>query len=306
VSSPAAEVPARKASPLARPLWAIEKLVLVFVPFPFLDNLFEHGRFFETWRGGMADVSLAVLILICVAALHKARKRLAAIEESRSNLTELIVHDLKNPMASAISSISFLIQECGDVEKHHRLLNIAMNSCRSACGLLDRLSEIELLESAELVPRKELMDVPSSLKGCVDQIVGGAALAEVRVVGPETGPLPHVNVDPELLCRAMNNILGNALKFTPAGGQITVQAGQEGDCISIAVSDTGPGIPADQVDHVFDKYYRVRGSDRAKHRGSGLGLYFCKLAVEAHGGKIEIKSEPGKGTTVKVLLPREG
>jgi two-component system sensor histidine kinase VicK len=125
--------------------------------------------------------------------------------------------------------------------------------------------------------------------------------------------LPQVIIDGAKMEQALMNIVGNALKFTPAGGTITVSAGfsedavledgAAGPMIQIAVSDSGVGIPKEELPHVFDRYKQLSTAGLIRQKGTGLGLAICKLIIDAHEGKIKITSEVGKGTTVRILIP---
>ncbi|HUD70413.1 MAG TPA: ATP-binding protein, partial [Dongiaceae bacterium] len=118
--------------------------------------------------------------------------------------------------------------------------------------------------------------------------------------------LPTLDADRNLVGRILGNLLSNAFKHTPSGGRITVEARAEGSDIVLSVSDTGEGIPEDLLPHIFDKF--VAGDSDGHRRStydSGLGLTFCRLAVECHGGRIGVKSRPGEGTVVTVTLPRQ-
>jgi len=112
------------------------------------------------------------------------------------------------------------------------------------------------------------------------------------------------NCDPGLIRRVIGNLLGNALKFTPASGSITITASSDGRTARVEVADTGPGIPADFLDRVFDKFSQASEGRSRKRYSTGLGLTFCKLAIEAHGGTIGVTSEVGVGTQFWFELPQ--
>jgi signal transduction histidine kinase len=105
------------------------------------------------------------------------------------------------------------------------------------------------------------------------------------------------------LRRVLDNLLGNALKFTPAGGALNVRLGQEGTQLVLQVSDTGIGIPKDKVERIFDRFYQVDGSMTRQYGGVGLGLALVKEIVEAHGGDVSVTSQVGQGSTFRVTLP---
>ncbi|MFZ1979086.1 MAG: sensor histidine kinase, partial [Bacteroidota bacterium] len=125
--------------------------------------------------------------------------------------------------------------------------------------------------------------------------------------------LPQVFIDGAKMEQALMNVLSNALKFTPSGGTITVSAkcteeneleeGSAESMLQIAIADSGIGIPGEELPHVFDRYKQLSTAGLIRQKGTGLGLAICKLIIDAHGGKIKITSEVGKGTTVRILLP---
>jgi two-component system, OmpR family, sensor histidine kinase BaeS len=121
-------------------------------------------------------------------------------------------------------------------------------------------------------------------------------------VSPE--PMP-VAVDPDRIGQVLGNLLDNALRHTPAGGQVTLRAQASGPTVTITVSDTGEGIPAEHLPHLFERFYRVDSARDRVHGGSGIGLAIAKALVEAHGGQIAASSAgPGRGSLVQVTLPR--
>lgn len=118
-----------------------------------------------------------------------------------------------------------------------------------------------------------------------------------------TAPLPELCADGDLLERVLENLVFNSFKYTPKGGEISAGVEYRDGFFYFEVNDTGSGIDSEQIEKVFGKYYRVESEQNLSHRGSGLGLYFCRLAVEAQGGKIGIDSRGGKGTRVFFWIP---
>ncbi|HHI69063.1 MAG TPA: hypothetical protein ENJ97_07050, partial [Planctomycetes bacterium] len=119
----------------------------------------------------------------------------------------------------------------------------------------------------------------------------------------EEGPPPSVEVDRTLLGRAFFNILANAIQYSPEGTEILVRTGRRGKEAFLEGKDQGPGIPPEHLDRVFDRFYRVDPSRSREQGGTGLGLSLARWAVEAHGGRIEGESEPGKGSSFRIVLP---
>jgi signal transduction histidine kinase len=115
--------------------------------------------------------------------------------------------------------------------------------------------------------------------------------------------LPLVHADPDRVTQLLSNLVGNALKFTPAGGRVAVRVQRRDEGVVVSVTDTGEGIPAEQLPHVFDRFFQVSNSKMGGRHGAGLGLPIARGIVEAHGGTIWIESAEGRGTTVRFTLP---
>jgi signal transduction histidine kinase len=169
--------------------------------------------------------------------------------------------------------------------------------------LLRDILEAQRLDSARI----EVLTAPEDVAGLVREAAElmapiateKAVRLEVDVAG-EPGP---ALCERERLQQVLQNLVGNAIHFTPAQGRVAVRAWRESDEVRVAITDSGPGIPPEQVPHVFDRYWRGRGASR---HGIGLGLFIVKRLVDAHGGRIWVESEPGKGATFVFTLPAAG
>jgi signal transduction histidine kinase len=133
------------------------------------------------------------------------------------------------------------------------------------------------------------------------------ALPEATKAGVEISvdadAAPAIEADPHRLAQVLENLVSNAIKFTPRGGRVTIRAGREGDAAVLAVADTGIGIPADDCDRLFERMFRAREAERLHIQGTGLGLTIVKAIVDAHHGSITVESDLGKGATFLVELP---
>ena len=173
-------------------------------------------------------------------------------------------------------------------------------------GLVDQLLDIDKLESGEL----ELSCQPVAVKPFLEEVAEPFSTlltdAEIRLEIEIGQDLPELMIDMQYMARVISNLLDNALKFTPDRGCIQLGAVAEpdevGPQVCISLHDTGTGIPPDVKPFLFQKYRQAR-IQQGRRAGTGLGLYFCKLVVEAHGGKIWADSAPGQGSTFFVLLP---
>jgi len=164
--------------------------------------------------------------------------------------------------------------------------------------LIEDLRTLTLSEAGSLKLERESVD-PGELIADVAAAFGAqAAQAGVRLSANAEPQLPALDADPTRLREVLSNLVSNALRYTPADGEISIRAARAGDSVSLSVSDTGRGIPDSDLPHIFDRFYK--GADS---RGTGLGLAIAKSLVEAHGGAITAESAPGRGTTMTVILP---
>jgi signal transduction histidine kinase len=167
--------------------------------------------------------------------------------------------------------------------------------------LVDNITSVLEIEQRELV--LEPIDLTQLVRKVLADYGATAENADV-VLSAETEPdLPLVSGDMIALRRALDNLVGNALKFIPAGGHVTVRLARSEEAVVLQVTDTGIGIPADHLDRIFERFYQVNGSTTRRYGGVGLGLALVKQVVEMHGGQVTVTSEMGVGTTFTLVLP---
>ncbi|MDW7692589.1 two-component regulator propeller domain-containing protein [Flammeovirgaceae bacterium SG7u.111] len=223
--------------------------------------------------------------------IETAYKKLVDLESFKDSMTNMIVHDLKNPLNSVISMSDGtpIIRQAGQ-----QMLNMVMN-------ILDvhKLEEASLKLNLEHYPMKLAVDEAIFQTELLVREKGLTFREELK------GDL-IANMDYDLIVRVVVNLMTNAIKYTPVGGEISVDCHQEmmdgNSFVKVSVNDTGPGIPADYKDQVFEKYKQIDQKSSGLTASTGLGLTFCKLAIEAHGGKIGLESEEGKGSEFYFLL----
>lgn len=230
------------------------------------------------------------------------------LQQLREDMMHMLVHDLRSPLAvvqSSLSSIPPFLEE-GKVEGVFKLVDFSERGVERVLSLVADILNIARLESGNLPVQPCPQDLPALLQETADQIepLANQAGILIRVTVPDN--LPHVNLDPYLIGRVLSNLLDNAVKFTPKGGRVDLWAAEglyhPRPMVWIGVSDNGPGIPADQHRLLFEKFQQLDVSG-GRRPGTGLGLHFCKLAVEAHGGKISVESNPSQGSTFVIQLP---
>lgn len=228
------------------------------------------------------------------------------LEQMREDLAHMIVHDLRNPLGSIMSSLRLIhtsLMEDDETLSMVRLLNIAMRSGQKLYRLIDSLLDLGRLEAGETELKKKLVSPESLVQETIEQIQPSALSRGQTIVARVTPDLPKVLADSDMILRVLTNLLDNAVKFTPRKGHTTLSVEQAAEEMLFAISDTGPGIPPEYRQRVFDRFARLENAKGIK--GTGLGLAFCKLAVEAHGGRIWAESEMGHGTTFYFTLPLE-
>ena len=232
----------------------------------------------------------------------------------KDDLTQMLVHDLRSPLT--VLENSFLLMEEAfaenDAELFGTLTGMAQRSSDRMSNLVSSLLDVNRLESAELELTRVAVDVGKLLDETVTQLSPLAASAEIETEVTVAQDLPPLLVDAGLIRRVLSNLVDNSLKFTPTRGCIRVWARLDPDSrgrhLLIGVTDEGPGIPEEERQRVFEKFHQVP-TVRGRRSGTGLGLHFCKLAVEAHGGRIWVENALSEaaseqvGTTFVMTLP---
>ncbi|NIV29503.1 MAG: GAF domain-containing protein, partial [Anaerolineae bacterium] len=227
-----------------------------------------------------------------------------SLERMRDDLVHAMVHDLRNPLTSISGALSFLDDSITDTlsSGEQQLWEIAQKSTESMLGLVRAILEISQLESGQVPLDHALIPLDDLIAGVLDSQVPLAVEKGVRLEGDVPPDLPPAWADSTMIERVLQNLLGNAIKFTPAGGAVQVSAWvdpSEPSTLLVSVSDTGSGIPPEIQGRLFQRF--VTGQQEG--RGSGLGLAFCKMVMEAHGERIWVESTSESGTTFAFTLP---
>jgi PAS domain S-box-containing protein len=224
------------------------------------------------------------------------------LAELRTEMTSMIFHDLRSPIGNIISSLEVLQGSFeDDDETIQSVLSIASRSSRRASRLVESLLDLDRLEADKAVLNKTESSIGGLIAEAVEEI-HPTAEARGQFLRMDLAPrLPPVSMDVDMIRRVLINLLENAAKYTRAGDHIDVSARMGEDQLEVSVRDNGPGISVKDRERIFDKFFRLSGESRPK--GLGLGLAFCRLAVEAHGGRIWVDSEEGMGSTFTFTLP---
>jgi len=230
-----------------------------------------------------------------------ARKELDAL---RDDMTSMIFHDLRSPLGNIVSSLEMMsgLMPTED-DTLTSMLTIAKNSTGRIQRLVNSLLDINRLESGQQVVDQNSINPVDLVRESLHDVAPSANARQQNIQNKATGVLPLIWVDQDMIYRVFVNLVENAIKFTPVNGHIEVgaQTTTDGAFVKFWVKDTGTGIPTADQDRIFEKFTRLRGKNRAG--GLGVGLAFCKLAVNGHGGEIWVESEVDKGTTFWLTLP---
>ncbi len=254
----------------------------------------------------LADqVAIALENARLYSELHTNYERLQTLERLRDDLTYMIVHDLRTPLTSFITGLP-LIGEMGDLnEIQQKLLSHVVHGGDTLLSMINNLLDIARMESGSLQLNRTAVSAAAVTAWAVEQVTMLAEDKRLQVVQHITADVPVFQADLDLLKRVLVNLLGNAIKFSPTAGVVTVAVhlAAEGHAVQFSVTDIGPGIEAKHFDRIFEKFGQVQTARQGRKASTGLGLTFCKLAVEAHGGRIWVESEVGHGSTFIFTLP---
>lgn len=253
------------------------------------------------------DRNVYAAVLRDVSARQRAEDALHQAITARDDMMSIVSHDLRNPAnaikmlaASIIAEAEYGAVSASVVER----VRVMQQAAAQMDALIQDLLDVTRIEAGRLRVMPRLVDPRSLVSGALEGMYPLAELAGVALHASYDDDLPEVNADPERITQVLSNVVGNALKFTPDGGRVEVRVVRGGLGLVLRVADTGEGIPAAQLPHVFDRFFQVTRAGRTGARsGAGLGLPIARGIIEAHGGTIRVESEMGTGTTVVIELP---
>lgn len=235
-----------------------------------------------------------------------AHERLAELKDrldAKTRLMQDVAHELKNPLSVIHGYASYLTKEKVSPEETQKALRAVLSNADRLLGLVDQLQEAARLESDGFTVEARAIEGVQLLQEAAESAELEAARRGVRLRWRSpVGDSLLVDADPRRVLQVLGNLIGNALKFTPEGGTIDCTAQRDGDFVRFSVIDTGPGIPAEELPMLFDRFYQTHGNEQ-KRKGLGLGLAICKGLVVAHGGRIWVESLPGVGSAFNFTLP---
>ena len=244
-----------------------------------------------------ADTSGAVIVLHDITALRK-------LERVRRDFVANVSHEFKTPL-TAIQGFAetLLAGAIDDPQNRLRFLEIILEHSRRLARLTDDLLKLSKMDADRLELEIRRLSVSQFVESCIETIQRTAAEKDLRVSVNLQQPLPDIAADRRRLAEVLQNLLDNAMQYTPAGGQIMVSASASGGEVTFTVSDTGIGIPQADQSRIFERFYRVDVARSREVGGTGLGLSIAKHLVEAHGGRIWVESDVGQGSQFHFTVP---
>jgi two-component system sensor histidine kinase KdpD len=234
--------------------------------------------------------------------LRQRNQELRHQETLRAELSRMLVHDLKGPLSEVVANLDILSYTVS--EENREFLESAQMGCDRAVRMVSNLVTIGKIEDGKLAPIMEVVAPTPMLAECLSSIKGMARIKDVELILEAEADLPQIALDRSLILRVLQNLLTNALGYCASNTTIRFGCRQVAGKkqLEFYVQDQGPGIPAAKQHAIFEKYARISDKQDALV-GTGLGLYFCRLAVEIHRGRIGVESEPGTGSRFYFSLP---
>ncbi|MBM7623382.1 ATP-binding protein [Sporohalobacter salinus] len=262
-------------------------------------NLDSNERYFRINTTPVNDragnINLIVTLLEDITHLKE-------VDQMKSEFVSMVSHEFRTPLTSMNMGINMLLEEnIGEVnEEQKELLEVAREDCEHLNNLVDDLLDLSKIESGEIDLEFNVVEVKRIFEASSQPFITQAEEQGVDLITADTNNL-KVYADFNKITWVITNLIGNALRYTEKGDRIKLSADKKGHKVHISVSDTGAGIPKEYRHKIFDKFVRV-GDDRDEETGTGLGLAISKEIIEAHGGRIWVESEVGKGSTFTFTL----
>lgn len=240
-----------------------------------------------------------------VAVLHDITRE-KEISQMKNDFVGHVSHELKTPLASITAYAEMLVDgEAGDEEMRKEFYSVIQNQAKRLNRLIEDILNTSRIESGLIKISKEPISLAILIEEQLQMMKGYAEEKNIKVTGQKPIVFDQVNVDRDMLSQVIINLLSNAVKYTPSGGAVRIETkvDEVESLVRVSVTDTGVGIPADEIEHVFDKFYRV-GVNNKQAKGTGLGLNLVKQIVEKlHGGRVFVESQVGAGSTFGFELP---
>lgn len=237
-------------------------------------------------------------------AIQEEAKMLKKVDRLKQNFISLMSHDLKTPVAKIAGIADILRTQYPNEPKQKELLDNVVTSTKELNNFITSILDLTKIESRNMTLRLESKDVNNLIEQTVDKLKFEANSQNMSIE-TELEPLYPIKLDPVLINRVLANIIGNAIKYAGEGTLVKVRSWDDEQWVYIEIKDNGKGMGEEDLEYIFDKFYRVKNDDSHKIKGSGLGLYLVKYFIELHHGKISVQSKLNEGTSFLVQLKNE-
>jgi signal transduction histidine kinase len=238
--------------------------------------------------------------------LALANERLKELDRMKSDFVSHVSHELRTPLTAIKGAVDLVLREVAGplTEKQVHYLNRVRSNTQHLAGLINDLLDLSKIESGRIEVKSSRVSLDGLVHDVVEALRPVAAEKVIALEATICEPSILVWADRDKINQVLTNLIGNAIKFTPVQGRITVSASRNGEeTVQVSVSDTGPGVPPDEKERIFAKFYQIAQVNGENSKGTGLGLAISKALVELHGGKIWVESEKGRGSTFSFTLP---
>jgi signal transduction histidine kinase len=259
----------------------------------------ERKRLYDSERVALAEAEAAQRLLV------EQNDRLRELDRLKGEFVALVSHELRTPLTSITGYLELVLDDPELSDDHRRFLDVVDRNAARLLRLVSDLLLVAQIESGRLTLELADVDLAAVASESVEALRPAADAGEVDL-RLDLGPVPTVRGDRARLGQLLDNLVSNGVKFTEPGGHVVVALGRSGEDVVLAVSDDGIGISADDQRRLFDRFFRAAGVQDRAIDGTGLGLTIARAIVAAHGGSIDVASEEGAGTTLRVRLPLAG
>ncbi len=241
------------------------------------------------------------------SAVEQRAAKAAELDRMKTEFVSVVSHELRTPLTAIRGSLQLLLADPDAVTdpENRSLLQAALNSCERLVRIVSDILDISKIEAGRLILRPKRLSLGDVVQQSIDSVRQVAAQASVTLVDEVPRDLPPVTGDADRLTQAVINLLSNAVKYAPPRSAVTVTGRDDGDFVALSVTDRGPGIAPEDIDRLFQKFQRLESLAARGVSGTGLGLVITKAIVEQHGGRIQVESAIGRGSTFSIILPRE-
>jgi signal transduction histidine kinase len=269
-----------------------------------LEVLSDRLRAADEARTDIAQVSH--MLSHQVITLTEQREHLTSLTQMHKDSVDLIVHDLRNPAGIVKTSLDFLegVLGQGDLDYQRQILELAQQSTDRLLTMIESMLDAARQEQQGVSLKKKPTSVEAMVQAPLENARATAATHNLTLAQEVESSLPTLDLDADKIGRVITNLLDNAINYTPDGGAITLTVKIEDEQVVISVTDTGPGVPPEHRERIFERFGQAPET-RGRKRGFGLGLYFCREVVQAHGGRIWVEPGPdGVGSRFTFTLPQ--